>query len=409
MEAVKALLAARQLVVERLISVEQYGLLTSAVLQPLSQVSACCITPSSPIGSPILSPNVDGVPCQQMDAILSTPPLSISCAPAAGVAVAVHDELRPLIEAEKARLRSNGIIVDPSVNIDCILENMRRAVRGMRIGSPSSSPSFVDTEADTDTDTDRHVRRRVDGSGRGNLQGESSPWSPNVIDFYPDCGQVCCGKASCAHASSIPFYFRQPGDCVTFNSRTPHGSRNLSTIVPFGKVLNVAFLQIQFFVTASEAASTGRGREPFFTPGMVRRDLAERAGERLGAGFFTIFSRFSLRDKKYQGQFLVNSIEFPEKLFDEKSTPAVELERELGSDLYALKLAAEVEFESKHGIAVSTFRMWASWKLPDSDVCAESNGTFEKHLDFPEHPHMFGTIVVGTIARGVAEYQDCEW
>jgi hypothetical protein len=142
---------------------------------------------------------------------------------------------------------------------------------------------------------------------------------------------------------------------------------------------------------------------------MVNRDLAERAGESVGAGFFTTLSRFSLEDVIYQGRPLVNSIEFPEKLFDEKSTSAVELERVLGSDLYALKLAAEVEFESKHKIAVSTFLIWASWKLPESDVCSESNGTFEKHVDYPDHPHMFGTIVVATIARGVAAFQKGAW
>jgi hypothetical protein len=166
------------------------------------------------------------------------------------------------------------------------------------------------------------------------------------------------------------------------------------------------FLNAQCFVK-TKFGKTQRGVKTFAS-GSINRHVAERAGRSLAAGFHTRFSGYSLSDRVYQGRRLGMSIEFPEELFDENIHSAAELERLLGSELIELKRAAEHEFWTKHGVEVAVFKIWASWKLPDcielsSDF--DSNGAFDKHLDYPAHALMFGTVVVATMFCSVAEYQ----
>jgi hypothetical protein len=213
----------------------------------------------------------------------------------------------------------------------------------------------------------------VASGGGSNGRGKSS--SSNVVAFHPDCGSACCGHAAhCKHNNRVKFRLPEVGDGVFFTSPCVHDGTNESEDSEDPDT-GMVFLNIQLFLRAR--GDKARPKKTFVA-GAISRNVAARAGTYLAERFYGEFTKYSLRKRKYKGKYLVSTIEFPEDLFDETKTSASQLKEQLGTELCALKRAAEVEFQTKHGTEVSTFLMWASWKLPES---LESKGTFDKHLD----------------------------
>lgn len=391
LEALRPLLvAARRFVVDGLLEHEHYRQFAGDLLKSLTLGRVGCGARQLRLGPSPEGELPGDVRCQQ---IVDGPPKP----PLAGSGALPGNELDHLVEAEKKRLRLSGITVPTALDSSSgtILETMRRANLGMSMNSSShSSPQMAD-----ESDSDASKRRRLDLRGEDNRRGESSS---NVVTFHPDCDKACCDRSDCIHTSRVPVILYEPGHCTSFMSSLVHDGSNESD--------DEAFLNVQLFVK-SKAGKARRGGKTFAS-GVIDRGVAERAGRSVAAGFYDRFSGYSLGRRMYQGKYLSTSIEFPEELFDENLFSAAVLERTLGSELYALKLAAEDEFRRKHGTEVSTFKIWASWKLPDclerrSD--SESNGTFDKHLDYPAHPLMLGTVVVATMFRSVADYQVGVW
>jgi len=249
-------------------------------------------------------------------------------------------------------------------------------------------------------------RSDSDASGGG---GNGRRESCNVIAFYPDCGRACCDHAAhCSHDKRVEHRLADVGDGVFFTSPCVHDGTNEKK----DSDMPVAFLNVQLFLRARQRGSkrkarrTARGKKTFVV-GAISRTVADRAGKYLAERFYGEFSKYSLRKRMYKGKYLTSTIEFPKQLFDKKKTSLSQLEKLLGRELCALKRAAEVEFRRKHGVEVSTFLMWASWKVPESLEQlsdSESNGTFDKHLDYPDYHKMLGTAVIATMFRSVADH-----
>jgi hypothetical protein len=366
LEALRPLLvAARQLVLDGLLEPEHYSQFARDLLKSLTLKSLTLAPPPFRLKG-------DGLP---------KPPL-------AGSGALPGNELDHLVAVEQDRLRLSGIRVPTGLDSssDSILERMRLANLGMSMNSAHSSPQIAD-----DSHSDASKRRRLD------VRGGGSESSSNIVTFHPDCDNACCGS-DCIHPTIVPVVLSAPGDCTSHTHQLVHQGSNESD--------DQVWLNAQFFVK-TKFGKTQRGVKTFAS-GLINRHVAERAGRSLAAGFHTRFSGYSLSDRVYQGRRLGRSIEFPEELFDENIHSAAELERLLGSELIELKRAAEHEFWTKHGVEVAVFKIWASWKLPDcielsSDF--DSNGAFDKHLDYPAHALMFGTVVVATMFCSVAEYQ----
>jgi hypothetical protein len=255
----------------------------------------------------------------------------------------------------------------------------------------------------TDSRLDVGGRRSdsVASGGGGNGLGKSS--SSNVVAFHPDCGRACCNHVEyCSHNNRVVFRLSEVGDGVFFTKPCVHDGANESADSE-DSGMGMVFLNIQLFLRRKSTSRGTRHHKKTFVAGAISREVAARAGMYLAERFYGEFAKYSLRKRMYKGEYLTTTIEFPKDFFDEAKTSPSQLKKLLGTELWALKRAAEVEFQRKHGTEVSTWLMWASWKLPES---LESTGTFDVHLDYPEHLSMFGTAVVATMFRSVAEYVD---
>jgi len=295
---------------------------------------------------------------------------------------ALGGTLEAMVHTERSRLSRLPSDVEPSWR-----ENdaaiMRRVERALERGGPALAGE--------------------NGPARGGKRyqvshpntGTPSP-DRNTLTFYPDCTWACCtATAPCTHANAATIDLTEDWNCVSFDQSRAHDGKADGTL---------QYLNFQFFFTGELELSRSAAMD-MICRGKIDPHVALLAGQSVEAGWDGPYAGYILR-RPYQGKRPNTTLEFPRSVFDGK---AADVAARLGPELYALMVAAELEFSQKHNVAGKVFTAWVSWKRPGCNgEDTNLNGAFGKHLDFPRAPNMRGTLVVATLSRSAVEQCACD-